>query len=302
MNERLIKGVVPILVTPFDPEGVVDTESLRRVVEFNINSGVHGLGIALGSEIFKLNEAERDLVATAVIEQTNGRVPVIVNTGAPSTSLAVFYSGRAEELGADAVMVTPPVGLAVPGAEETRKYYRELSDALNIPIVVQDHGGAQVSPALLRDIASESEHVLYCKVETVPTPARIAQAVEETDGKVGILGGAGGNFLIEELKRGSTGTMPSCSQPGAYVRIWDLFHKGDVEAATKVFYNEVLPLNRASAAGITEFYYVNKTLLKRRGVIEHTVVRSPAEPLDPMTISEVDEVITRLLEFEAAYS
>ena len=302
MSERLIKGVVPILVTPFDPEDRVDTESLRRVVEFNINSGVHGLGIALGSEIFKLSEAERDLVATAVIEQTKGRVPVIVNTGAPSTSLAVFYSRRAEELGADAVMVTPPVGLAVPGAEETRRYYRELSDALNIPIVVQDHGGAQVSPALLSDIASESEHVLYCKVETVPTPARIAQAVEETDGKVGILGGGGGNFLIEELKRGSTGTMPSCSQPGAYVRIWDLFHKGDVEAATKVFYNEVLPLNRASAAGITEFYYVNKTLLKRRGVIDHTVVRSPSEPLDPMTISEVDEVIDRVLESEAASS
>ena len=54
MSERLIKGVVPILVTPFDPEDRVDTESLRRVVEFNINSGVHGLGIALGSEIFKL--------------------------------------------------------------------------------------------------------------------------------------------------------------------------------------------------------------------------------------------------------
>ena len=300
MSERLIKGVVPILVTPFDPEDRVDTESLRRVVEFNINSGVHGLGIALGSEIFKLNEAERDLVATAVIEQTTGRVPVIVNTGAPSTSLAVFYSRRAEELGADAVMVTPPVGLAVPGAEETRRYYRELSDALNIPIVVQDHGGAQVSPALLRDIASESEHVLYCKVETVPTPARIAQAVEETDGKVGILGGAGGNSFIEEMKRGSTGTMPSCSQPGAYVRIWDLFRKGDIEAATRIFYSEVLPLNRISAAGA--FYYTNKQLLKKRGVIDHAVVRPPAETLDAITISEVDEVIARVLEIEAASS
>lgn len=300
MSERIIKGVVPILVTPFDPEDKVDTDSLRRVVEFNIDSGVHGLGIALGSEIFKLNEAERDLVATTVIEQTKGRVPVIVNTGAASTSLAIFYSKRAQQLGADAVMVTPPVGVAVPGAEEIRKYYRALSDALNIPIVIQDHAGAQVSPTLLSVVASESKRVQYCKVETVPTPARIAQAVEETKGKVGILGGAGGNSFIEEMKRGSTGTMPSCSQPGAYVRIWDLFHKGDIEAATKIFYSEVLPLNRISAAGA--FYYTNKQLLKKRGVIDHAVVRPPAETLDPITISEVDEVIARVLEIEAALS
>jgi 4-hydroxy-tetrahydrodipicolinate synthase len=210
-------------VTPFDPEGRVDAESLRRVVEFNIGAGVHGLGIALGSEIFKLNEAERDLVTTAVVGQTGGRVPVIVNTGAASTSLAVFYSKNAEELGADAVMVTPPMGLAAPGPEETRSYYRALSDALSIPIVVQDHAGAQVPPVLLNAIACESERVLYCKVETMPTPQRVAQAVRETQGRVGILGGAGGNFFIEEMRRGSTGIMPSCSQPAAYVRIWDLF-------------------------------------------------------------------------------
>ena len=52
-------GVVPILVTPFDDHSRVDEESLRRLVEFNIEAGVHGLGVALGSEVFRLSEAER---------------------------------------------------------------------------------------------------------------------------------------------------------------------------------------------------------------------------------------------------
>ena len=205
MSEHTIQGVVPILLTPSDPDERVDTESLRRVVEFNVDAGVHGIGIALGSEVFKLNEAERDLVLTTVVDQVAGRVPVVMNTGAASTSLATLYSKRAEDLGADAVMVTPPVGPVAPGPDETRSYYRSLSDALNLPIVVQDHLTAQVPPGLLRTISLESPRVLYCKVETPPTPPRIAQAVKETEGKVRILGGAGGNFFIEEMKRGKPG-------------------------------------------------------------------------------------------------
>jgi 4-hydroxy-tetrahydrodipicolinate synthase len=291
---------VPILVTPFDAGERIDTESLRRLVEFNINAGVHGLGIALGSEVFKLNEAERDLVLSTVVTQSSGRAPVVMNTGAASSSLALNYSKQAESLGADAVMVTPPIGLVTPSPEETRAYFRTLSNALKIPIVVQDHSGAQVPPSLLRLIADESPQALYCKVETPPTPQRVTEAVRETRGKVGILGGAGGNFFIEEMKRGSTGTMPSCSQPGAYVRIWNAYNSGDTAGAYRIFHDEVLPLNRVSSGGMNAFYYVNKQLLQRRGVIDHDVVRQPATPLDEVTQREVDEVISRLLEQEAS--
>ena len=66
---------------------------------------MHGLGIALGSEIYTFTEAERDRVTSIVIEQTRDRVPVVVNTGAISTNLAVHYSRRAHELGAAATDV-----------------------------------------------------------------------------------------------------------------------------------------------------------------------------------------------------
>ena len=90
MAAESMRGVFPILVTPFDQEDRVDEDSLRSVVEYNIGAGVHGFGIAFATEITKLTEAERLQVAEVVIDQTGGRVPVVVNTGAPSTYATVL--------------------------------------------------------------------------------------------------------------------------------------------------------------------------------------------------------------------
>ena len=79
-----IHGVIPILITPFDNRGRIDVDSLQNLVEFTIAAGVHALGIALGSEIYKFTEAERELVIRTVIAAAAGRVPIVVNTGAPA--------------------------------------------------------------------------------------------------------------------------------------------------------------------------------------------------------------------------
>ena len=87
-----MRGVVPILVTPFDNEGNIDEASLRRLIEFNIAGGVHGLGVANGSEVFKLTEAERAQVVRCVVDAVRGRVPVVISTGANGTDIAIAYS------------------------------------------------------------------------------------------------------------------------------------------------------------------------------------------------------------------
>ncbi|HMN29813.1 MAG TPA: dihydrodipicolinate synthase family protein, partial [Caldilineaceae bacterium] len=89
MQAEPMRGVFPILITPFHEDGRVDEESLRRLVEFDISAGVHGIGVALGSEIFKLSEAERDQVTRIVVDQVRGRIPVVINSGAPGADLAV---------------------------------------------------------------------------------------------------------------------------------------------------------------------------------------------------------------------
>ena len=74
MGSATMKGLFPILATPFDGADLIDEEDLRREVDFVIENGVHGVGIAFASEVVKLSEAERDVATRTVVEQAAGRV------------------------------------------------------------------------------------------------------------------------------------------------------------------------------------------------------------------------------------
>jgi 4-hydroxy-tetrahydrodipicolinate synthase len=288
-----MQGVFPILVTPFDGQSRIDEESLRRLIDFNLDAGVHGLGVALGSEIFKLTEAERDQVTRIVVDQVRGRVPVVINTGAAGTDLAVHYSRRAAELGADALMVIPPNFMPA-GPSEVLHYYRAISDAVGLPIFLQDVPSAPIAAGLARQLAESCEQVRYIKVETVPITSRVAEMVAQAGDRLTIFGGAGGGYFIEELRRGSRGTMPFCSQPEAFVQVWNLMQQGDERAARAVFDRTIAPINRLTGQGAGIFYHVHKELLRRRGVIATATVRSPAPPVDELTERELDALIDEL--------
>jgi 4-hydroxy-tetrahydrodipicolinate synthase len=285
-----LQGVFPILVTPFDEQGRIDEESLARLVEFNIAAGVHGIGVAIGSEMFKLTEAERAQVTRRVIDQTRKRVPVVINTGAGGTDLAVHYSRIAEAAGADALMVIPPSFLPA-GPAEVLDYYRAISAAVGIPIFLQDIPLAPISPSLARRIADECEHVRYIKVETLPVTQKVSEMVGSAGDKLIVFGGAGGTYFIEELRRGSLGTMPFCSQPAAFVETWNLFQRGDARAARAMFDRKIMAVNRLAAQSGDLFYHLHKHLLVRQGIIRTAIVRSPTAPLDEITRREVEELI-----------
>jgi 4-hydroxy-tetrahydrodipicolinate synthase len=288
-----MRGVFPILVTPFDDDSQIDEESLRSLVDFNIDAGVHGLGVALGSEVFKLSEAERDLVTRTVVDQTAGRVPVVINTGAAATDLAVLYSRMAEASGADALMIMPPAFVPV-GPPEVLEYYRAISDTVAIPIFIQDTSSAPVSGSLARQIAEQCEHVRYVKVEAPPVTAKVAELVSAAGDVLTVFGGAGGAYFIEEMRRGSVGTMPGCSQPEAFVAVWDHFQSGDEAAARTMFDRTIVPVNRVAGQGFGAFYHVHKQILLQRGVIPSAEVRGPAAPLDDLTRHELQQVIDEL--------
>jgi dihydrodipicolinate synthase/N-acetylneuraminate lyase len=293
MAAEPMRGVYPILITPFEEDGQIDEESLRRLIDFDIEAGVHGLGVALGSEVFKLSEAERDRVTRIVVDQVNGRVPVVINTGAAGTDLAVFYSRRAQENGADALMIMPPTFMPAT-ADEVLDYFRAISNAVQIPIFLQDTPSAVISPGLARQLAEECEWVRYIKVESQPITAKVAEMVERAGDVLTVFGGAGGGYFIEEMRRGSVGTMPFCSQPEAFVGVWDLFQAGDEVAARGLFDRTIMPINRIAAQGSGIFYTVHKELLRRRGVIHTAKVRSPAPPVESLTLRELDQLIDQL--------
>jgi len=290
---KRMTGVYPILVTPFDERGRVDEESVQSLIDYNLAAGVHGLGIAMASEVLKLTEAERDQLTKIVVEQVRGRVPVVVNTGGPATDVAVYYSQRAQELGADALMCQPPT-LSPPTPSEVRSYFKAISDAVAIPIFIQDTATSHVPAALARQIAEESERVRYTKVESLPPAQMVGANVRIAGNLLTVFGGAGASYLIEELRRGSRGTMPWPSTPHELVEIWNRVAAGDLIGAEEIFYRVLVPINRVGAGGMRAALQVQKEILRRKKVIKTAFVRAPADPLDEDTAADLDRLCSRL--------
>jgi dihydrodipicolinate synthase/N-acetylneuraminate lyase len=294
MPPKPLQGVIPILVTPFDEGGRIDVDSLQSLIDFNIAAGVHGLGVALGSEIFKFSEAERDVVTRAVVDHVAGRVPVVINSGASGTDLAVQFSRSAEDAGADALMVIPPHFMPA-SAEEIADYYRQIDTAVSVPVILQDIPQAPIPPSLALRIANQCGNVCCIKVETLPITTKVADMAQAAGERLTIIGGAGGSYFIEEMRRGSRGTMPFCSQPAAFVETWNLFQAGDEKGARRIFDASIMAVNRLGAQGGDLFYHLHKQILVRLGVIRTAVVRSPTIALDPVSRREVDELVEELV-------
>ena len=90
MRHLSFKGVFPILQTPFNEKREISFEGVRKETEWLIEQGVDGIGIAIASEVFKLNDIEKFELLSAVVDQSAGRVPIIMNTGQESTEYTIY--------------------------------------------------------------------------------------------------------------------------------------------------------------------------------------------------------------------
>ncbi len=292
MADRTFSGVFPILQMPFDDAGQILYEDLRAEVEYAVRGGVHGVGIAYGSEINKLDDHERDEVLSAVVDQAEGRIKVVMNTGAPSTVQAVHYTRVAKVLGADAVMIAPPV---VPGIATSlvHQHFLEIAESTDLPIFMQDMRSASLSPATMVELSKAHENLCYAKIETLPTPNRFTETRELAGEGLSMFGGANGVFFIEEMRRGARGTMQGIALCDVVRKTWDAFQAGD-EITAESMWNLYQPLVKLYTLGEAQLYWVAKEILRRRGVFTHAFPRLPASKPDPETFRELNALIERL--------
>src|SRR6187200_1096413 len=164
-------GVFPVAPTTFDERGELDLDSQRRCLDFLIDAGSSGICILANySEQFVLTDREREVLTEAALTHVAGRVPVIVTTTHFSTRICAERSRRAEAAGAAMVMVMPPYHGATIRATEPAIYafFRTVSDAISIPIMIQDAqvAGTPLSAAFLARLARELKNIAYFKIET----------------------------------------------------------------------------------------------------------------------------------------
>ncbi|WP_204115552.1 dihydrodipicolinate synthase family protein [Shimia biformata] len=288
-----LTGIVPILLTPFNADGSIDYGSLRLEVDAMIGAGVHGVGIAIGSEIFKLTREERRDMLRAVADQIEGQMPVIMNVSAPGTDVAVQLATEAAEAGATRLMIWPPDFFAT-GPDSVIEHIDWIASATGLPIVLQDVPQAPISPALALRIAEAIPLVDTIKVETQPTVAQVQSMVSAAGDKLTILGGAGGGTLVEEYRRGARGTMPFASQAVEFMQVWQALNRGEDDDAAQLIENRILPISRLGFQSADLFYHIHKALLEQRGVFKSARVRCPTAKPDPVTRAEIDRMVARM--------
>lgn len=288
-----LEGVYSVLPTPFQANGDVDEGSLRRVIDLFIDAGVNGVtALGVTGEVARLDDGERTRVLEVVVDQVKGRIGVVAGTSADGTRTCIAYSRRASELGATAVMVSPP-RMPKLNSDAIVRHFTALGEAVDIEIVVQDYppiSGYTMEPALLARIAREIPRARTIKLEDPPTPFKTSRILEQAkDIEVRIFGGLGGVFLLEELMAGATGAMTGFAFPEILVQIVSLFRTGDVERAADLFYRAV-PLMRfefQDSIGMA----IRKEVLHRRGALATAATRAPAAQLDETTRQALDRVI-----------
>ena len=288
-----LEGVYSVLPTPFQSNGDVDEESLRRVIDLFIAAGVNGVtALGVTGEVARLDDSERRRVLEVVVDHVGGRIGVVAGTTAEGTRVCIQHSRHAQQTGATAVMVSPP-RMAKLNSDAVVRHYKALADAVDIEIVVQDYppiSGFAMEPSLLARIARDIPRARTIKLEDPPTPfktSRILEAAAATP--VRIFGGLGGVFLLEELLAGATGAMTGFAFPEILVRIVSQFRAGKIDEAADTFYRAVPLMRFEFQEGIG--MAIRKEVLHRRGALASPATRPPAASLDAATREALDRVM-----------
>ena len=290
------KGVFPVAPTVFDKHGNLDLDGQKRAIDFMIDAGSHGVCILANfSEQFVLTDSEREQVMHAVLDHVAGRVPVIVTTTHFGTAICAERSKRAQAAGAAMVMVMPPYhGATIRVAEDAiYDFYKAVSDAISIPIMVQDApvSGTALSAPFLARMAREIENLAYFKIEVPQAAGKLRRIIElGGDAIVGPWDGEEAITLMADLDAGATGAMTG-GDPDGIRQITDAYFAGNREAAL-VAYERWLPLinyeNRQCGL------LACKALMQEGGVIGCETGRHPLTPLHPATRAGLMEIARRL--------
>jgi dihydrodipicolinate synthase/N-acetylneuraminate lyase len=291
------KGVFPVVPTTFSDSGELDLPSQLRCVDFMIDAGSTGLCVLANfSEQFVLSDDEREVLVAAILKHVAGRVPVIVTTTHFATQVCAARSKRAQDLGAAMVMVMPPYhGATIRVSDEKiYEFYAGLSDAIDIPIMIQDApvSGTPLSVALLARMAKEISNVAYFKIETSGAASKLRELIRVGgDAIEGPWDGEEAITLLPDLEAGATGAMTGGAYPDGIREIMDEWQAGRKDGAAKAYAKWLPLINYENRQG---GILTAKALMKAGGIIACEAPRHPFPTMNPSVRTGLLETAKRL--------
>ena len=303
MPDTPVRGVVVPILTPLSVDERVDTGSLKRLVDYLIDNGVHGIWVSgTTGEFANLSEAERVRSVETVVGRVAGRVPVIGNISASSTALSVSMANAVRESGLDGIAATPPY--YYPSSQgELLDHYRHIQDRVGLPLWVYNIPQTvktAVAPETIATLASEGA-VTGVKDSSGAGELLAQLNVLCEQGELSLLRFLGTIFRVTSAgSLGADGVIPGIANlvPGVCSRGWEAGEAGDAEtvrdcnaqliAATKI--QRVAAGGSANAASFAGM----KAALKLMGVLDHDTVSRPMRSLTAEEKQQIPAILKEL--------
>ena len=296
---KQISGIVPIVAATFTDLGSLDEDSFQSLVRHLLGSGASALTLfGLATEFYKLTDDERRRMQSLFLAETerSERVAGIVSVTDHSWEVAVDHARSAEAQGADGLMLLPPHFLG-PGEEAILAHLKHVIGSVKIPVIVQYaplQTGVRIPPEVFLRLRDALPNADFIKVETQPPGRYVSQLLELSGGRLRSLVGYAGVQMPDVLARGAVGIQPGCSFTEVYVELWQRWQTD--RAGFDELHNRLLPYISYWMQGVELIIKIEKTILRRRGLIASDYCRAPSYSLDEQELAGLDRFMMEFAE------
>jgi 4-hydroxy-tetrahydrodipicolinate synthase len=294
-------GVVPPLCTPFTESHDLDLDSLRRLIEFQLAGGVHGLFV-LGStsETVFLTDAQRTAIIETTVRAVAGRVPVVAGVLGTTTMPCIEYARAAQQAGAQGIVLTAPF-YARTSQPEILEHFRQVRAAVDLPILAYDIPSAvhvMIDRATILELAREG--TIAGVKDSSGDEANFRGLVMASYDLPGFATFTGSELIVDAaLLFGATGVVPGLGNvdPAGYRRLYDAAQAGDWAAARREqerlyrLFQIIFAGDSTRMGGGASAYGGFKTALVLQGIIATNVVGRPQPRFNDAEVAKVRTVL-----------
>ncbi len=303
MADKEIKGVIVPMLTPLNPDETVDIGSLRRLVNYLIDNGVHGLWASgTTGEFANLPDSERVRAMEATVDEVAGRVPVICNISSTSTKMSVELASEVRELGMDGIALTPPYYYP-DSQDELADHYRYAQDQIGLPLWVYNIPQTvktAVEPGTIAMLAAEGT-VVGVKDSSGAGELLAQLNVLCDQGDLSLLRFLGTVFRVTSAGSvGVHGVIPGIANlvPEVCARGWEAGETGDTDTVRDcngklLTAQKVGAVAKGGSANAASFGGM-KAALKQMGVIDHDIMSRPFRQLTEEEKSQIPPILEEL--------
>jgi 4-hydroxy-tetrahydrodipicolinate synthase len=286
-----IEGIIAAIVTPFDNDNNVNFSGFRKLINYLIDNKIHGI-LPAGSqgEFYALSQKERFKLMETAVEEANGRIFVMPNTGSISTKETLELTKFAEKAGADCASVITPFFIS-PSQDELFYHYSAVCDSTDLPVFAYNNpgrtGGTLLKPETIAKLAQNFPNFNGIK-DSSGDITQVSEIIRMTPPDFKVFMGRD-TVIFGALMYGAAGAIAASANvaPKLTVDIYNAYKNGEYDKA-KMYQQELAQFRMAFDLG--SFPVVVKEALDMMGLPAGDC-RMPIMPLSQTNRNKLREIL-----------